>query len=90
MNIREREGEDISRRRFSAASYKEIIIRKDNWGNVFQLIFGRKEFVLESFHRLNAARVTTMHNRELTGEDVLFLVVEIKRLSKAMWDEEWE
>ena len=72
------------------SDYKEIIIRKDNWGNVFQLIFGRKEFVLESFHRLNAARVTTMYNRELTGEDVLFLVVEIKRLSKAMWDEEWE
>ncbi|MBE0454998.1 MAG: hypothetical protein IBX58_15120 [Roseovarius sp.] len=64
--------------------YLAIIIRKDNWRDVFGAMFQHKPSVEESFRRLYPVRICTMHARPITQDDALFLLVEIKRLSKAM------
>ena len=64
--------------------YVAIIIRKDNWRDVFGTMFQHKPSVEESFRRLYPVRVCTMHARLITQDDALFLLVEVKRLSKAM------
>jgi hypothetical protein len=64
--------------------YAAIIIRKDNWRDVFGAVFQHKPSVEESFRRLYPVRNCTMHARPITQDDALFLLVEIKRLSKAM------
>jgi hypothetical protein len=64
--------------------YVAIIIRKDNWRDVFGAMFQHKPSVEESFRRLYPVRICTMHARPITADDALFLLVEIKRLSKAM------
>ena len=64
--------------------YLEIIVRKDNWREVFGAKFRHKPSVEESFRRLYPVRVCTMHARPITQDDALFLLVEIKRLSKVI------
>jgi len=64
--------------------YVGIIIRKDNWRDVFGEMFQHKPSVEESFRRLYPVRICTMHARPITQDDALFLLVEIKRLGKAM------
>jgi len=64
--------------------YVEIIHRKDNWNIVFKQVFGRKEDVRESFQRLFPVRIATMHARLVTREDELLLLVETKRVLKAI------
>lgn len=64
--------------------YRVIIERKDNWRLVFQPIFGRAEDVRESFQRLFPVRIATMHSRLITQEDELLLVVETRRVLKAI------
>lgn len=64
--------------------YVTIITRKDNWNEVFGVFFIRKTSVQESFLRLFPVRICTMHARPITREDALYLLVEIKRMNKAM------
>ena len=64
--------------------YKAIIERKDNWNAVFKPIFGRAEDVRESFQRLFPVRIATMHARLITRDDELLLLVETKRVLKAI------
>ena len=64
--------------------YLVIITRRDNWKQVFGEIFQHKPSVEESFRRLYPVRNCTMHARPITSEDALFLLVELKRLSKAI------
>jgi len=64
--------------------YVVIIIRKDNWREVFGEMFQHKPSVEESFRRLYPVRICAMHARPITQDDALFLLVEIKRLGKAM------
>lgn len=64
--------------------YVAIIIRKDNWRDVFGAMLQHKPSVEESFRRLYPVRICTMHARPITQDDALFLLVEIKRLSRAM------
>lgn len=63
--------------------YPPIIMRKDNWTEVFEGTFGHKPSVEESFRRLYPVRNCTMHAALLTPDDALFLLVEIKRLGLA-------
>ena len=66
----------------------EIIIQKDNWKRVFIGIFMHKELVQESFRRLHPIRNDTMHARRLLSQDdELLLLVESKRLNRAMKDQ---
>jgi hypothetical protein len=64
--------------------YKAIIERKDSWREVFQQIFQRAEDVRESFQRLFPLRISTMHSRIITTDDELLLLVESRRLLKAV------
>ena len=61
-----------------------IITRKDNWREVFEPVFRRREFVSESFRRLYPIRVCTMHARLITQEDELYLHVEVKGILAAI------
>lgn len=61
--------------------YVLIVLRRDNWSQVFRHIFGRREAdVRESFQRLHPARVTAAHNRALGRDDYLVAASEIRRL----------
>ena len=60
--------------------YEQIILRKDNWQDVFAPVFTRRTLVQESFQRLYPIRVCAMHARIITQDDELYLHVETKRL----------
>lgn len=64
--------------------YAAVICRTDNWKEIFQATFGRKESVTESFQRLYAIRIATSHARPITSDDELLLFVEVKRLLNAL------
>jgi hypothetical protein len=64
--------------------YVDIICRSDNWKEVFEPIFKRKEGVRESFQRMYAIRIAIAHARPITNADALYLYVEVKRLLDAL------
>ncbi|MCL5263144.1 MAG: Swt1 family HEPN domain-containing protein [Acidobacteria bacterium] len=63
--------------------YVPIIVKGDNW-KLFAPYFDRAESVRESLQRLYPIRNDTMHSRMITQDDELFLLVEYKRLTKAI------
>ena len=65
-------------------NYEQIIMRKDNWGQVFKVFFRSKPSIQESFQRLYPVRICTMHSRPITLDDELCLRVETKRIWDAM------
>ena len=64
--------------------YEQIILRKDNWSELFADIFKRPTMVQESFRRLYPIRICAMHARIVTQDDELYLYVETKRLLAAI------
>ncbi len=64
--------------------YKAIIERRDNWSMVFKPVFGRAEDVRESFQRMFPLRIATMHARLITSDDELLLLVETRRIKRAI------
>ena len=64
--------------------YETIIVRNDNWTEVFAPVFRRKTLVHESFQRLYPIRVCTMHSRLITQDDELYLHAETQRLLNAI------
>ena len=66
--------------------YVDIITRMDNWRQVFECYFERREDVRESFQRLRPIRLDTMHARPVGQDDQLLLYVEVKRIMKAIED----
>lgn len=60
--------------------YVLVIMRTDNWREVFDAYFERREDVRESFQRLHPIRLDTMHARPISQDDELLLYVEVKRL----------
>lgn len=66
------------------SDYRQIIERADNWREVFKPIFGRPEDIRESFQRLQPVRIATMHARIITADDRLLLIVETKRVLRAV------
>ena len=64
--------------------YKMIIERRGNWAAAFKLFFNRQEDVRESLQRLYPVRIATMHARAITADDELLLLVETKRVLKAI------
>ncbi len=67
--------------------YLPIIVRGDNW-SLFESLYRRKSSVEESFYRVYPGRLDVMHARPLLNEDLLFLSVEIRRLSKVIEEDE--
>ena len=64
--------------------YVKIILRKDNWETVFKPIFRAKSSVQESFQRLFPIRLCVMHSRLISQDDELFLLVETRRILRAV------
>lgn len=64
--------------------YEKIILRGDNWEEVFKSVFQRQTSVQESLQRLYPIRICTMHARIITQDDQLYLHVEIRRLLQAI------
>ncbi len=64
--------------------YVRIIMRRDNWDEVFKPVFRRQESVQESFQRLYPIRICTMHARIITQDDQLYLYAETKRILSAI------
>lgn len=66
------------------SDYIVIIVRNDNWQEVFKDVFVRKTSVQESFQRLIPIRTGTMHSRVITQDDELLLFVEARRILEAI------
>lgn len=66
--------------------YEKIILRGDNWKDIFAPVFNRKEFIIESFYRLRPIRLCTAHARVITQDDEVFLYVEVKRILSVICD----
>jgi len=64
--------------------YETIIVRKDNWDDVFKAVFRNKSSVLESLRRLYPLRNPTMHSRIIISDDMLYLMAETRRILKAI------
>ncbi|MFZ5781342.1 MAG: hypothetical protein ACOY4R_14215 [Pseudomonadota bacterium] len=60
--------------------YLSVILRADNWRQVFARFFLREETIREAFQRLYPFRLDTMHARLISLDDELFLYVEIRRI----------
>jgi len=68
--------------------YADLIIRADNWDEVFKNVFGRPESVRESFFRLGPVRLCTMHARPITKTELMLATAEITRLLIAIGEAE--
>ena len=66
------------------SDYIKIIERKDNWAGVFKAVFKRQSDIQEAFTRLFPVRICTMHSRIITLDDELLLLVETRRIQKAL------
>lgn len=64
--------------------YADIIVRKDNWNEIFKEVFFRAESVRESFQRLYPIRNGTMHSRIITQDDELYIYAETTRILRAI------
>jgi len=64
--------------------YETVIVRRDNWEEVFKAVFRNKESVTESLRRLYPMRVPTMHTRIIISDDMLYLMAETRRILKAI------
>lgn len=64
--------------------YVAIICRNDNWNEVFEPVFKRKENVRESFQRMYAIRLAIAHARTISNADALYFFVEVKRILEAL------
>jgi len=64
--------------------YETIIVRRDNWEEVFKAVFRNKASVTESLRRLYPMRIPTMHTRIIISDDILYLMAETQRILKAI------
>ena len=64
--------------------YVVIICRNDNWRDLFESTFERKQSVQESFSRLFPVRLAAMHARLITQDDDVYLNAETRRILKAI------
>jgi HEPN superfamily Swt1-like protein len=67
------QGESSLTEYFDFNDYLRIIIRRDNWKNIFKPIFKDVEVITAKFKELDPIRKTIAHNRDLTESDTLRL-----------------
>lgn len=65
-------------------NYVDIILRGDNWREVFKDIFLNDLDIRVSFQRLQPLRLPVMHARVITKNDFLLLTVEAQRILRAI------
>lgn len=61
-----------------------IIIRKDNWNDVFSSVFHHKEGFIETMRRLGSIRNAISHSRPLGRTDIVTLEAEAMRIFYAL------
>lgn len=67
-----------------------VILRNDNWGELFEAVFDRSEWLKVDLERLNANRRPTMHSRPIDPVQLCEIVFTIRRLVGWMErDGEW-
>lgn len=66
------------------SDYVKIIERSENWREIFEPLFVRKTNAQESFYRLQPLRIDVAHYRVVTKEDYLLVLVESRRILKAI------
>lgn len=64
--------------------YAKLIIRRDNWREIFSAVFKDEEDVKISFKRLEPLRVIPMHSRPVTKGDLLTIGTEVTRILTAI------
>lgn len=64
--------------------YAMIIVRRDNWNDLFCAVFQRTDAVRESFTRIIPVRHCAMHGRLVTQPDELYARVEMHRILNAI------
>jgi hypothetical protein len=64
--------------------YVTILLRSDNWREVFKAIFLNETDIRVSFQRLHPIRLPVMHARLIKKEDFLLLTVEVQRILRAI------
>lgn len=72
-----------------------VILRKDNWGEMFETVFDRAEWLKVDLERLNTHRRPTMHSRPIEPVQLCEIVFTIRRLVGWMerdgaWDQGWD
>lgn len=72
-----------------------VILRKDNWGEIFEMVFDRAEWLKVDLERLNTHRRPTMHSRPIEPVQLCEIVFTIRRLVGWMerdgaWDQGWD
>ena len=73
----------------------DIILRKDNWGEMFEVVFDRADGLRVDLSRLNANRRPTMHSRPIDPVQLCEVIFTIRRLVGWMerdgaWDQGWD
>ncbi|ASL41146.1 MULTISPECIES: Swt1 family HEPN domain-containing protein [Acetobacter] len=62
----------------------DIVVRKDNWHDVFGVVFLEKDDFVISFRRLHPIRKAIAHSRPIGRADILILMSEATRLLHAL------
>ncbi|MFM6831476.1 MAG: Swt1 family HEPN domain-containing protein [Novosphingobium sp.] len=57
-----------------------VIMRKDNWGEIFEMVFDRAEWLKVDLERLNTHRRPIMHSRPIEPVQLCEIVLTIRRL----------
>ena len=57
-----------------------VILESRNWENSFESLFGDKDDISVSFHRLAPIRNSIAHNRQLSDDDHITLLSEANRI----------
>ena len=65
-------------------NYVDVILRGDNWREVFKDFFLNDLDIRVSFQRLQPLRLPVMHARVITKDDFLLLTVEAQRILRAI------
>jgi hypothetical protein len=64
--------------------YAKLIIRRDNWKELFSAVFPDEDDLRVSFKRLEPLRVPPMHSRPVTKGDLLTIGTEVTRILTAI------
>ncbi|MDE2344655.1 MAG: hypothetical protein KGL63_14915 [Betaproteobacteria bacterium] len=72
-----------------------VIVRKDNWAELFEAVFDRPEPLRVDLERLTANRRPTMHSRPIDPVQLCEIMLIIRRLTGWMerdgrWDIDWD
>ena len=72
------------------ADLRKIIERQDNWGNVFERVFSRKDILVSTLGELEFIRNKVAHNRKANSIDVEVVVAAYSKLSESIGEDRFD